>query len=63
MMSTSASHLDPRKVASIAAAVGMYLDRERRESYASGINAWRRYVMPANDDVFRMRQRSWTGRD
>ena len=65
MMSASTSGCQSRRIAAIAAAVQAYIDGEARHQGDNfgGMSAWRRRLMPADNNGIMGQHRSWTGRD
>ena len=59
------THIDPARIAVIAAAVQAYLAGETRDSQSESpiLSGWRGVTLPVGDDVFAVRRRTWTGRD
>lgn len=60
-----ATTTDPVKIAAVVAAVQAYLDGETRgnQSESPTLSEWRTVALPAGNDAFAVRRRTWTGRD
>ncbi len=65
MTQDRAINTEPAQIAAIVAAVQAYIEGETivNQRKSPILSEWRAVALPAGDDVFALRKRTWAGRD